>query len=98
MTAITHDFGSGGSGLTPQDGDPDLATTLREIAGDLATLKGAVPSANITVGALPTFTDPPSAAEMLTLKNLVNELRAYAIEQRAVQAARAGATLLTTAP
>jgi len=98
MAAIKRDFGTGGSGLTPHAGDPDLATALRDIAGDLATLKGAVPSANITVAALATFTDPPSAAEMLILKNLVNELRAYAVEQRAVQATRAGATLLTTAP
>lgn len=38
MTAITTEFGSGGSGLSPNlsTGTPDLATTLREIAEDLA--------------------------------------------------------------
>lgn len=43
MTAIKTSFGSGGAGLTPggSSGNPDLATTLREIADDLAAINAA---------------------------------------------------------
>lgn len=86
MSAIGTDFGSGGSNLTPgAGGDPSLATTLRDIADDLAGVKGAT----IAAPALAAFTDPPSAAEMALLRTLVNEMRAALIST-------AGATLKTT--
>jgi len=41
MAAIRTDFGQGGANLAPggASGTPDLATTLRDIADDLATFK-----------------------------------------------------------
>ena len=40
MTAIKSTFGTGGSGLTPKGtSSPALATTLREVADDLAELR-----------------------------------------------------------
>lgn len=44
MTAIKTTYGRGGSALTPgrSAGQPDLATTLREIATDLAALRAAI--------------------------------------------------------
>ena len=41
MTTINTDFGTGGQNLTPggASGSPDLATTLRDIAADLAELR-----------------------------------------------------------
>jgi hypothetical protein len=86
MAAITTEFGSGGSNLTPgAGGEPSLATALRDVATDLGTLKGAT----ISAPALAAFTDPPSAAEMALLRTLVNEIRAALIST-------AGQTLLTT--
>lgn len=87
MAAIKKSFGTGGSGLQPGYGNPTLATALRDIAADLASLKGATVSA----AALAAFTDPPAAAEMALLRTLVNELRT-------VQVTRAALTLTTTAP
>lgn len=100
MVAIPTTFGEGGSGLSPRgNGVPGIATVLREVAGDLATLKGAAPAAysapsappSVTTappavatsapavstgapGALPAFTDPPTAGEMATLRTAVNTL------------------------
>lgn len=87
MAAISTHFGEGGANLVSGGGagDPSLATTLRDIADDLAGLKGAT----IASPALLAFTDPPAAAEMALLRTLVNEMRAAMI-------ATAGATLLTT--
>lgn len=102
MSAIASNFGSGGANLQPggSAGSPTLATALRDIALDLADLKGAAtaPVATITGAALAAFTDPPSAAEMALLRTLVNELRAAAIEERAVRVAAAAVSLRTTAP
>lgn len=44
MTAIKTTFGEGGANLPPAaaGGSPDLATTLREIADDLAALRAAI--------------------------------------------------------
>jgi proteasome assembly chaperone (PAC2) family protein len=100
MAAIATSFGTGGSGLQPggSGGVPSLATALRDIALDLAAIKGAAPVATITGVALPAFTDPPSAVEMAAVRALVNELRASAIEVRAARVTGAGVTLLTTAP
>ena len=41
MTTISKEYGSGGGGLQPggSAGDPDLATTLREVVDDLAELR-----------------------------------------------------------
>ena len=41
MTTINTDYGTGGSGIQPggSAGDPDLATTLREVSDDLAELR-----------------------------------------------------------
>jgi hypothetical protein len=39
MTAIKTNFGAGGANVNPGHGNPDLATTLREIADDLAELR-----------------------------------------------------------
>jgi hypothetical protein len=41
MSTILTNFGSGGANLTPagSSGSPDLATTLRDAADDLATFK-----------------------------------------------------------
>jgi hypothetical protein len=45
MTTIKTDFGSGGANLNPggSGGVPDLATTLRDIADDLAAVSGGDP-------------------------------------------------------
>lgn len=87
-TAIPTTFGEGGSGLTPGgNGDPTLASALRDAADDLAALKGAnvtdgaapalttMAGAGVTGDALPAFTDPPTAGEMAALRTLVNEQR-----------------------
>lgn len=88
MSAITTDFGSGGSNLTPgAGGEPSLATALREVADDLAAVHGG--GNVVSAPALAAFTDPPSAAEMALLRTLVNQLRAAAV-------ASTGATLKTT--
>lgn len=41
MTAIKTTFGTGGANLTPNKsaGEPDLATTLREVADDFTELR-----------------------------------------------------------
>lgn len=45
MTAVGSNFGAGGGQLHPNHGSPDLATTLREIADDLAeSLAGKNPA------------------------------------------------------
>jgi hypothetical protein len=110
MAAIRSNFGTGGSSLTPAgSSQPSLAVVLRDIAADLADLAGDAPvaalSANITAGALPAFTDPPTAGEMAALRTLVNEMRAVlveiralSVEERAARAGVAGTTLRTTAP
>ncbi len=43
MTTIGEKFGTGGANVAPggSGGDPDLATTLREIADDLTALRTA---------------------------------------------------------
>jgi hypothetical protein len=41
MSAIEEKFGAGGVGLQPGHGDPDLATSLRDVADDLADFDGA---------------------------------------------------------
>jgi len=87
MAAISTRFGSGGSNLTPNgsSGAPSLAGALRDVADDIAGMKGIA----VVGGALPAFTDPPSAAEMAALRALVNELRL-------TQVNRAAYTVLTT--
>lgn len=86
MAAIKEDFGTGGANLTPgAGGEPSLAQTLRDVADDLASAKGAT----IAAPALAAFTDPPSAAEMALLRTLVNEMRAAMVTT-------AGTTLKTT--
>lgn len=89
MSAIRTDFGTGGSNLTPggSSGQPSLAEVLRDVADDLAGIRGG--GATITASALPAFTDPPSAAEMAALRTLVNEMRAVLV-------ASTGTTLKTT--
>lgn len=96
MAAITKKFGAGGANLAPEGaaGDPDLATALRDVADDLASIRTAVNSnlgglaiaaadpAEITAGAQGAFTDPPSAGEMSSLRTLVNELRTTASANR----------------
>jgi hypothetical protein len=42
MTTITTEFGDGGSNLADGHGTPDLATTLRDIADDLAAIRTAI--------------------------------------------------------
>lgn len=42
MTTIKENFGAGGAGIQPGHGDPDLATTLREIADDISDLAGGL--------------------------------------------------------
>lgn len=86
MTAIPKNMGEGGANVAPEGtGTPTLAQTLRDVADDLASVKGAT----IAAPALLAFTDPPSAAEMALLRTLVNEMRAAMI-------ATAGTTLKTT--
>jgi hypothetical protein len=86
MAAISTHFGEGGANLTPGAGGvPSLADALRDVADDLAALKGSAPVA----AALAAFTDPPSAAEMALLRTLVNELRS-------ARSTIGGTTLLTT--
>lgn len=102
MAAIDKRFGAGGKNLQPggSNGKPTLAQALRDIADDLAGIKGgtlgastigaalAAPAA-VTIGAdlsapaaatvgadIAAFTDPPSAAEMTTLRTFVNALKA----------------------
>lgn len=99
MAAIKTTFGEGGSGLSPGgNGTPGIATVLRDIATDLATLKGGAVPAFTPSGALPAFTDPPTAGEMAALRTLVNELRTEVIAIHAREVARAGVTISTTAP
>jgi hypothetical protein len=100
MAAIAKNFASGGSGMVPggSGGIPHITQILRDIATDLATLKGGVPAASIATPALTAFSDPPTAGEMSALRALVNEIRAVIVEARATQNTRGGATLLTTAP
>jgi hypothetical protein len=64
MAAIKTSFGSGGRGLTPKggSGSPSLATVLRGIATDLATVK------------IPTVTSP-DATDLATAITLVNEIK-----------------------
>jgi hypothetical protein len=91
MTAIPSDFGEGGKNLAPggSAGEPTLAQTLQDVADDLAAVVEAVELAANTVGAalsapvavtvgtdIAAFTDPPSAAEMATLRTFVNALKA----------------------
>lgn len=87
MSAISVYFGEGGANLVPAGGGgaPSLAQALRDIADDLASVKGAT----VAAPALLAFTDPPAAAEMALLRTLVNEIRAG-------QITRAAVTLLTT--
>lgn len=43
MSTITTEFGSGGTHMTPHGSDgPTIATALRDVADDLAALKGAM--------------------------------------------------------
>lgn len=75
MTIIRTNFGEGGANLAPGGaaGDPDLATTLRDIADDLDALQPAAvtsPNATAAVGANPT------KAEFDAVVTLVNELKA----------------------
>lgn len=90
MAEVTENFGAGGQGLAPNQGDgqtPSLAEVLRDIILDLTDVQPDT----IAAPALNAFTDPPSAAEMALLRTLVNELRTRMI-------ASAGATLRSTAP
>lgn len=90
MAEITENFGAGGQGLVPNQGDgqtPSLAEALRDIILDLTDVQPNT----IAAPALAAFTDPPSAAEMALLRTLVNEMRTALI-------ASAGATLRSTAP
>lgn len=85
MAEIPEDFGTGGSGLVPNGSKkPSLAQHLRDIADDLEALNGGISgtaiTAEITAGALPAFTDPPSAAEMANARTLINQLRTAVIE------------------
>jgi hypothetical protein len=62
MAKIPPDFGTGGSGLTPGGSTtgPDLATVARDIADDLATVKGtatAVADANDLASAIALVND-----------------------------------------
>jgi len=77
MTAIPENFGAGGVGLQPGHGTPDLVTTLREAADDLAMLlaaAGAVDaSGRVYAGGL--VTAPTSASSQLTGASGVTEWR-----------------------
>lgn len=92
MAEITENFGAGGQGLVPNQGDgptPSLATALRDIILDITDIQ---PDAStITQGALAAFTDPPTAGEMANLRTLVNQLRTAML-------ANGNVTLRSTAP
>lgn len=98
MAAISTRFGSGGANVAPgkSAGSPTLASALRDVADDLAALKGAALAAPAPGAALAAFTDPPSAAEMAALRSRVNELIVANAELRTIQTARNGVTILTT--
>jgi hypothetical protein len=108
MALIRKNFASGGTGMVQggSGGDPNIYDILCDIALDLDDVVGGAPvaaiAANITQGALPAFTDPPSAAEMAAARALINEirgvvieLRAAMVEARAARAAQSGVTLRT---
>lgn len=85
MATINADYAEGkhSDASSGNDSDPPLATVLRDIADDLGTLQGAAAGDELVEavgGALPAFTDPPSAAEMATLRTRVNELRLAVLE------------------
>lgn len=86
MATIKVDFATGHANLAPggAQGTPSLATVLRDIADDLATLNGGASPPAVTVGAdIAAFTDPPSAAEMALLRTFVNALKVDAAAIRA---------------
>ena len=68
MTTIPKGYGWGGSGLVPggAGGSPAIDDTLRDVADDLAALKGGA--------TLPALTSPPGS-DAATVQTLVNEIR-----------------------
>lgn len=63
----------------------EAMTALTEAAGAIGgTSDGDLPSQTATVGTdIAAFTDPPSAAEMATLRTFVNAVKADNVAQRA---------------
>lgn len=98
MAVISADFGTGGRNLTPagSSGIPSLADALRDVADDLGDIAGDATVSGAVGAALGAFTDPPSAAEMATLRTRVNEMRVLLLELQTMQNARAGVSLRTT--
>lgn len=77
---IPKTFGEGGAHLTSGDssGLPDLKSILEELAEAVngLTAGAAGPPATITAPALSPFSDPPTSAQMESLRTLVNQIRA----------------------
>ena len=101
MSEIRADYASGGSGLTSAKGarrHPPIAEVLRDIADDLAALRGSgTPLTVFATTDIAAFTDPPSAAEMALLRTFVNNLKAGLIAaQNRVNANGASVTIKTT--
>jgi hypothetical protein len=64
MAAIKENFGHGGANMVPSgaQGEPTAALALRDIADDLASLKGALIAS-------------PDATDLATAITLVNEIK-----------------------
>jgi hypothetical protein len=80
MTTIKSTFGQGGANLTPgkSAGDPNLATTLQEIADDLANLLASAGGEQNSAGRVfhgGLVTDPTTASTQLTGAGGVTEWR-----------------------
>jgi hypothetical protein len=67
MTTITTEYGTGGGNIQPggSSGEPDLATTLREIVDDLTELRAQLIATHVKLDADAGVTDADYASTLV---------------------------------